>query len=85
MTPSNATRSANASATLHRVLAGHRVEHEQDVRRPRRLADRGELVHQLLVDVQPAGRVEDDGVEAVGVGRFDPAPRDGDGIVARRV
>ena len=62
MTPSKATRSWNASRDVHRVLAGHRVDDEQDVRRLDRLAHRGQLVHQLVVDVQSAGRVEDDDV-----------------------
>ena len=41
------------------LLAGHRVEHEQHVRRLRLAADRRELLHQRLVDLQPAGGVED--------------------------
>ena len=41
------------------LLAGHRVEHEQDVRRLRRVAHPRELFHQVLVDVQPASGVED--------------------------
>ena len=56
-----------------RFLAGHRVEDEQDVRRLRRLAHRGELLHQRLVDVQPAGRVEDDDVLALAPRLLDPA------------
>ncbi len=48
-----------------RFLAGHRVEHEQDVRRLRRVAHRAELFHQRLVDVQPARGVEDDDVLAL--------------------
>ena len=47
------------------LLAGHRVEHEEDVRRLRLAAHGGELLHQRLVDVQPAGGVEDDDVAAV--------------------
>ena len=52
-----------------RFLAGHRVEHEQDVRRLRRVAHRGELFHERLVDVQPARSVEDDDVLALALGR----------------
>ena len=47
------------------LLARHRVEHEQHVRRLRLVADSLELLHQLLVDVQAARRVEDDRVDAV--------------------
>ncbi len=53
-------------------LAGHRVEHEQDVRRLRRLPHRGELLHQRLVDVQAPGRVEDDHVPALTARLLDP-------------
>ena len=44
------------------VLAGHRVDDEIDLVRPDLAVDLPQLVHQLLVDVQPAGGVEDDGV-----------------------
>ena len=64
-TPSKATRSWNASRDVDRLLAGHRVEDEQDVRRLRLVADRGELVHQRLVDVQAAGGVDDHDVAAL--------------------
>ena len=43
------------------LLTRHRVEDEQDVERLDGVADADELVHQLLVDVQPAGRVDDHG------------------------
>ena len=54
------------------LLAGHRVEHEQHVRRLRLAADRGELLHQRLVDLQAAGGVEDHDVAAVGLRALDP-------------
>ena len=71
MTPSKSMRSWNAFATFDGFLAGHRVEDEQDVRRLRLAANGGELLHQLLVDVQAAGGVEDDDVAAVGLRALD--------------
>ena len=50
---------------VDRVLARHRVDHEQHVVRLRALLDLGELLHQLLVDVEPAARVDDQHVAAV--------------------
>ena len=47
---------------LHGVLAGHGVGDEEDLARPHVVLDRVELLHQLFVDVQAAGGVEDDGV-----------------------
>ena len=54
-------------------LARHGVEHEQDVQRLRRLRDPLELGHELLVDVQAAGGVEDHDVEAVPASGVDSA------------
>ena len=51
------------------LLAGHRVEDEQDVRRLRLAPDGRELLHQLLVDVEAAGGVEDHDVAPVGLAR----------------
>ena len=48
-----------ALGDVDRVLAGHRVDDEQHVVGLGHLADPGELVHQLLVDVQAAGGVDD--------------------------
>ena len=78
-TPSKAIRSWNASRDVHGLLAGHRVEDEQDVERLDGVADARELVHQRLVDVEPAGGVDDHDVEAVGLRalealRAPPAP-----------
>ena len=44
------------------VLAGHGVDDQQHVVRLDGVADVDELGHQLLVDVQPAGGVDDDDV-----------------------
>ena len=49
---------------VDRLLARHRVEDEEDVRRLGGVADADELVHQLLIDVQPPGGVDDDDVPA---------------------
>jgi hypothetical protein len=48
----------------HRVLADHGVDHEEDVGRVAAPLDLLQLVHQQLVDGEPAGGVEDDGVAA---------------------
>ena len=50
---------------VDRVLAGHRVDDEQDVVRLDRRADLDELVHERLVDVQAAGGVDDQDVLAL--------------------
>src|SRR3954451_10006178 len=47
------------------VLAGHRVDDEQDVGRLDDLADAHELVHELGVDVQAASRIDDQDVLAL--------------------
>ena len=48
---------------VDRVLAGQRVGHQQRLVRPHPVAHRRELAHQLLVDVQPAGGIQDHHVE----------------------
>ena len=48
----------------HRVLADHGVDHEEDVGRVAATLDLLQLVHQRLVDGEPAGGVEDDRVAA---------------------
>ena len=50
------------------VLAGHGVADEEDLVRLDLLLDLRQLGHQLVVDVQPAGRVEDQRVAARAVG-----------------
>ena len=52
------------AGALDRVLPGHRVGDVQQVGRLHRRLDRLELVHQLVVDVQAAGGVDDHDVEA---------------------
>ena len=42
---------------IDRVLSGHCVRNEQDLRRIQQLLQRLHLVHELIVDVQPAGGV----------------------------
>ena len=68
---------------LHRVLAGHGVGDEEDLLRIQDLLQRLHLVHQLLVDVQPAGGVNDEHVAGVIDGlaaRFLHQPFDGRGV-----
>ena len=48
----------------HGVLSGHRVGDEEDLLRLDRRRDGADLRHELLVDVQPARRVDDDRVAA---------------------
>jgi hypothetical protein len=66
------------------LLAGHRVEDEEHVHRLRRVADADELLHQLLVDVQPAGGVDDDDVLAGLARGVEAALRRLDGILRVR-
>ena len=54
----------NASATLHRLLAGHRVDDEQHLGRVDDAGDPRDLLHHRVVDVEAAGGVEDHDVEA---------------------
>ena len=48
---------------VHGLLAGHGIEHEQDVRGLRRVPHLFELLHQLLVDVETSRGVENDRVD----------------------
>ena len=66
---------------VHRVLAGHRVDHEQDRVRAHALLDPAELLHQRLVDVQPAGRVDDQHVLAVARRLLERPARDVDRVL----
>ena len=61
---------AKGLGEIDRVLAGHRVGDEQGLVRARRIAHRRHFEHQLLVDVEPAGGVEDDDVVALRCARF---------------
>ena len=62
------------------VLAGHRVDDEQDVGRAHDLADAHELLHELLVDVQAARRVDDEHVLAVLLGAVERPAGDVDRV-----
>ena len=64
----------------HRVLADHRVDHEQDLVRLGGVPDRAGLGHHLLVDAQPAGGVDDDHVVLAAPGLLQRLPRDGDRV-----
>ena len=46
----------------HRLLADHGVDHQQRLPRADRRVDVADLGHQLVVDLEPAGGVEDDHV-----------------------
>ena len=50
---------------FHRVLPGHCVDDEEDLVRLSGRHDRFHFAHHLVVDVQPAGAVDDDRVRAV--------------------
>ena len=68
-----------------RVLAGHGVEDEEDVVRLQLLADGGELVHELLVDVEPAGGVDDEDVAPLRAGLVEALLRHLDRVLRRAV
>ena len=65
-----------------RVLAGHGVDDEERVVRRHRVADAAHLVHQLGVDGEAAGGVDDDDVAAGASGLLDAVGRGGDRIAA---
>src|SRR4051812_27309466 len=71
-------RLAELLGDVHGVLAGHRVDDEQDVVRLDRAADVDELLHELGVDVQAAGGVDDQDVLAVHLRLVERPPRDVD-------
>ena len=62
------------------VLTDHRVQNEQDLVGVDGRADGRGLGHQLVVDAQPPGGVDDDDVEVFGAGLGEPCGRDGDGV-----
>ena len=62
------------------VLAGHRVDDQQHDVRLDRLLDVGQLLHQLLVDVQAARGVDDQHVLAVALGLVERPARDVDRV-----
>ena len=67
---------------VDRVLAGQAVDDEQRLVRVGRVADRGDLGHQLVVDVQPAGGVEHHDVVAAERRLLLGALGDRDGVLA---
>ena len=52
-------------------LAGGGVEHEQDFLRLHEVAQPDEFLHQRLVNLQPAGGIENQNVAAVGLGKIE--------------
>jgi hypothetical protein len=64
-------------AAVDRVLTGHRVEDEVDLVRGDGGVDLAQLGHELGVDRQPAGGVEDDDVLPGLLRLRDRGPRDG--------
>ena len=72
-----------ALGDIDRVLAGHGVGDEQALGRLHRVAHRRDLEHQRLVDMEPAGGVEDDHVVASRRATSMRAPGDGDRLLAR--
>ena len=73
----------NSSAESNRVLAGHGVGDEENFLRIQDLLQRLHLVHQLLVDVQTAGGIDDEHVAGVVDGlapRFLHQALDGRGV-----
>ena len=60
---------------LHGVAAHQRVAHQQRVGRRAQAVDLRELLHQLVVDREAAGRVVDDRVEALVAARAGRRPR----------
>ena len=75
-------RAGEAGGGADRVLPGHRVGDEEDLLGLDGRRHGGHLAHQILVDVQAAGGVDDDGVPS-GLARLPEAlARDLDGILA---
>ena len=64
MTPSSSRVSWKALGRGHRVLAGHGVDHQERVVGLDRRRDPAHLVHELLVDGQAPGGVDDADVAA---------------------
>ena len=68
ITPSSSSALLKASAEATASWPGHRVANEKDLVRLDLLLDLSQLGHQLVVDVQPAGGVENQRVAAGAVG-----------------
>ena len=82
MTPETPTRASNCCGDVDGVLAGEAVDDEEGLVRLGRVADGGDLGHQLVVDVQAAGGVEHDDVVAAEGGLLARPFGDGDGVLA---
>ena len=67
-----------------RVLADHRVDDEEDLVGVDGVADVGGLLHQLVVDAEPAGGVDDDDVVELQPGVRDRRPRHRHRVARRR-
>ena len=67
------------------VLADHRVEHEDHFVGVHGVADRAGLPHQLLVDAEAAGGVDDDDVVVLGLGFGEARRCDRDRVARSRV
>ena len=59
---------------VHRVLAGHGIHHQEDFLGLHGFLDAGQLVHQLGVDVQAAGGVDNQHIPLVVAGVIDSFP-----------
>ena len=76
----NAERIVECVCRVHGILAGHRIDHEQYLARLDLIADVLKLLHQLLVNVQTACRIEEHKVVAVLFRMLDCGLCDIDGI-----
>ena len=83
ITPSNSKRLVERLGAVDGVLAGHRVDHQIHLVGLTRRSMR-KLAHQFGVDVQPAGRVEDDHVAPLALASFTAAWHRATGSVASR-
>jgi hypothetical protein len=68
---------------VDRVLSSHRVEDQQHVVGAGSLLDLGELVHQLLVDVQAPGGIDDERVGTIASSLVERPLGDVDGVALR--
>ncbi|VTR70866.1 hypothetical protein DESC_870022 [Desulfosarcina cetonica] len=68
---------------VHRVLTGHGIGHQQDVGGLCRRADARELTHQRLIDMQTAGRIEQQCIAACLLGSHTGLLADRDRIHVR--
>ena len=72
-----------AGRDIDRILAGQRIDDQQDFGRRGDIGHRLHLVHQRLIDMQATGGVEHDDVEALQLGRLQRALGDVDRLLAR--